>query len=119
MGKRLHILQHSLGVDQFGRGKQYRNHFVTGEGSVDHPACLALVRDGLMTRREGGILTGGDDVFFVTEAGKEFVRANSPKPSAKQLAKDRYGRFLDMSDVMPDLTFRAFLEMDKTGGDHA
>lgn len=29
----LNILQHSLGLDEYGRGTPYRNHFVTGEGS--------------------------------------------------------------------------------------
>jgi hypothetical protein len=105
----LHILQHSLGVDRFGRG-EYRNHFVTGEGSLDHPACMDAVSRGLMQRHPGNALTGEMDLFVVTEAGKQFVRDNVQKVDAKQRRKDRYSRFLDLSDVMPDLTFRDFLK---------
>lgn len=64
-----HILRHALGLD---RGPvAYRNRFVTGPGSVDHPDCLALVAMGHMTRRDASTLCfGGDDLFRVTEQGK-------------------------------------------------
>lgn len=113
MSNLLSILQHSLGVDKFGRGYQYRNRFVTGEGSVDHPTCMAAVEQGLMQRYAGNALTGEMDLFVVTAAGKEFVRVNSPKPDARQRRKDRYSRFLHLSDVMPDLTFGDFLRREK------
>lgn len=71
----LHILQHSLGLDHFGKGRQYRNHFVTGAGTDDHSACIALVNQGLMTRRAGSELSGGYDVFHVTAAGIAHVKA--------------------------------------------
>lgn len=68
-----HILRHSLGLT---RGKrEYRNHFVTGPGSKDHDDCMALTEMGLMTRRAGNELSGGDDVFTVTDAGKDAARA--------------------------------------------
>ena len=69
----LHILQHSLGLT-YGK-KMYRNHFCTGEGSSDHPDCMFLVCAGYMTRRKGSQITGGDDVFYVTEEGKDLCRA--------------------------------------------
>jgi hypothetical protein len=69
-----HILRHSLGVPDPGQAHFYRNHFVTGEGSVDYPHCMALVDKGLMWRRDGNPLTGGDDLFGVTDAGKAAVR---------------------------------------------
>lgn len=68
--RQLHVLRHSLGVGDDGKGVAYRNHFVTGEGSKDHPDCMALVALGLMTRRDGSPMTGGDDLFTVTDAGK-------------------------------------------------
>lgn len=71
---RMHILRHSLGVPDPGQTDMYRNHFVTGEGSIDYPDCMALTDMGLMQRRKGNELTGGDDVFIVTEAGKAVVR---------------------------------------------
>jgi hypothetical protein len=70
----VHILRHSLGVPDPSQTNMYRNHFVTGEGSLDHPDCMELVGKGLMTRRKGNAITGGDDAFFVTEAGKALVR---------------------------------------------
>lgn len=71
---RMHILRHSLGVPDLGQTDMYRNHFVTGEGSVDYPDCMALTEMGFMQCRKGSELTGGDNVFFVTEAGKAAVR---------------------------------------------
>lgn len=113
MSELLQILQHSLGVDQFGRGNQYRNHFVTGEGSTDHPVCMEAVNRGLMTRHAGNALTGDMDLFYVTEAGKVYVAENSPKPDRKQKNRDRYSRYLSVSDCMPDLTFGDFLKREK------
>lgn len=91
---RLHILQHSLGLDQFGRGRQYRNYFVTGEGSDDFPVCMALVEQGLMTRRPGTSITGWDDLFTVTSAGIKYVADNSPAPPKLTRSQQRYEDFL-------------------------
>jgi len=94
----MHILQHSLGVDKYGRGEQYRNHFVTGEGSKDHAACLRLVELGLMLRRTGNAITGGDDLFWVSAYGVDYVAINSPSPPPeKKLTRSqrRYRKFLN------------------------
>ena len=90
----LHILQHSLGLDQYGEGRQYRNHFVTGAGSKDWDACRALVDAGLMTEQKGHpLLTDGDSVFYVTPAGIDFVALNSPaKPNEPK--PSRYTEYL-------------------------
>lgn len=102
----LHILQHSLGLDAYGQGRQYRNHFVTGPGSKDWDACRALVDAGLMTENKGHeLLTAGDSVFYVTEAGKDYVAANSPKPPKVSRSRARYLRFLEYGD-----SFSNFLE---------
>lgn len=99
--KRLHILQHSLGVDEFGRGKMYRTRFVTGPGSLDYDTCMALVADGLMTRRDASTLPfGGNDLFFVTEAGKCHVREHSPKPPKLTRGQKRYRDFLNFDGSM-------------------
>lgn len=90
----LDILQHSLGLDQHGRGESYRNRFVTGEGSKDHAHCMALVEQGLMNRRAGFALAGGDDLFMVTEAGRAAVREHSPPPPKLTRAQQRYQQFL-------------------------
>jgi len=77
MDDELNILQHSLGLNGKGQGVQYRNHFVTGPGSTDHAACMALVEKGFMTRRQGSALSGWDDVFHVTQEGIAHVRSGS------------------------------------------
>lgn len=91
----LHILQHSLGVDQYGRGEQYRNHFCTGPGSDDHPICMALTEQGLMTRRVAPEHYGGMDFFYVTDAGRQYVAANSPPPPKLTRGERRYQQYLD------------------------
>ena len=91
IAEQLHILQHSLGLDRYGRGTMYRNRFVTGAGSIDHPACLALVDQGFMTRRANVELFGGDDIFTVTEAGKRAVVAESPDEPAIETSGGDHG----------------------------
>lgn len=94
--KILHIIQHSLGCDEFGRGNQFRNHFVTGEGSIDHPICTGAVERGLMVcRRKGYELYGGDDVFAVTPEGKAWMAENSPAPPKLTRSQQRYQDYLD------------------------
>jgi hypothetical protein len=94
MTVKLHILQHSLGLDQYGHGNWHRNYFVTGPGSADCPACVALVKQGLMTQTHGNSITGGDDVFRVTDAGKRHVTEHSPKPPKLTRSQKRYEAFL-------------------------
>lgn len=98
MGNRLQILQHSLGLDQYGEGRQYRNHFCTGPGSTDFDDCRALVADGLMTERSGNALSGGDSVFHVTPKGIDYVALNSSKrPPEPKLTRSqkRYRAWLN------------------------
>lgn len=98
MSGELHILQHALGVDQYGRGRRFRRHFVTGPGSDDYDACMSLVGKGLMTHRAGNELSGGDDVFLVTVEGERYVTEHSPPPpEAPKLSRSqkRYQDYLD------------------------
>lgn len=97
----LHILQHSLGVDQYGRGRQYRNHFCTGPGSLDHPTCLDLTARGLMTRRIAPKFFGGADMFYVTDAGRAYVAEHSPAPPKLSRSKQRYQDYLDADCGIP------------------
>lgn len=95
MDNDLHILQHALGVDQHGRGQQYRNHFCTGEGSADHATCNSLVERGLMKVRRAVAMYGGDDLFFVTDEGRAWMAANSPPPPKLTRSQQRYQQYLD------------------------
>ena len=110
--KRLHIIRHSLGLDDKGQGREYRNRFITGPGSEDHAVCMALVTNELMSRRAGSELTGGDDTFHVTEAGRTFERANRPPVKKLTRSQARYRRFL-AADI--GWSFREFLAMDGKG----
>jgi len=103
----LHILQHALGLDAHGQGTSYRNYFVTGAGSTDYPDCVALVGMGLMRQTIGNSITGGDDVFRVTDAGRAHVAEHSPPPPKLTRSQKRYQQFLD-ADC--GLTFREWLQ---------
>ena len=71
--EQLDILRHALGLGRSDHA--YRNHFVTGPGSTDYPHCEALVAQGLMTKRDGHPLSGGDPIFSVTNAGSAVAAA--------------------------------------------
>ena len=75
--EQLHVLQHSLGVDQYAQGKMYRNHFCAG--GKDEEICRELVDLGYMKQHA----TTNWLPYFncsVTEAGKAAMLAESPKP---------------------------------------
>lgn len=106
----LHILQHSLGLDQYGRGRMYRDHFCTGEGSIDHPHCMTLVAQGYMTRRAGVPLYGGDDLFRVTPEGVKAMREQSPAPPPEPKRTRSQQRYLDYLNFDSGLTFGEYLK---------
>ena len=64
------LARHALGLPNKQR-RSYRNHFVTGPGSVDYREWHTMVAMGDATRRAGSALTGGDDLFRLTRAGAE------------------------------------------------
>ena len=89
--QQLQILQHSLGVDQYGRGRQYRNHFCAG--GADEITCRELVELGYMRQHRTTDLFP-DYNCSVTEAGKVAMLAQSPKPPKLSRSQHRYRRFL-------------------------
>lgn len=109
--KDLEILQHSLGVDQYGQGRMFRNHFVGGEKE-----CRLLVASGYMTEHPASELTGGDPWFRVTEAGKREVIEQSPKPPKLTRSQQRYRRFLNDDS---GLSFKEWLTWEKSRADTA
>ena len=111
MDSKLHILQHSLGVGDYGDKPSHRNHFVTGPSSTDYDNCMALVDSGLMTRRDGSAISGGDDIFRVTQKGIDFIALNSPKkPPERKLtrAKQNYQNWLDADCGLPFWEYMGF-----------
>lgn len=95
--KQLEILQHALGVDHFGQGKMYRNHFCAGGGDVD--ICQELIDLGFMK------LHRTTEVFpdfncSVTETGKRAMIESSPKPPKLTRSQRRYREFLNADSGM-------------------
>jgi hypothetical protein len=62
------LARHALGLDKRQK-RSYRNRFVTGPGSDDHPAWMQMEKAGQAWRRPGSELTGGDDLFGLTITG--------------------------------------------------
>lgn len=96
----LHILQHALGRDEYGRRPQgrtddYRNHYCAGEGHDGFDLCREAVAAGLMVEHAPRAISGGDYIFTVTLGGEAYVREHSPKPPKMTRSKARYLRFLD------------------------
>ena len=99
----LQILQHSLGVDQYGHGRQYRNHFYAD--GKDISLCKELEAMGFMWSEKPSPLTGGSIPFFVTEEGKKAMADNSPKPPKLNRSKQRYQQYREYGD-----SFDSFLD---------
>lgn len=111
--EQLRILQHSLGRDGYGRGTDYRNHYCAGGDTI--PTCDELVALGYMrkSRLSGSALAGGDNVYHVTDIGKEYVAHNSAKPPKVSRDAGRYALWLSVRDCFPDWKFKDWL---KAGG---
>jgi hypothetical protein len=89
--RQLEILQHALGLDRYGRGRETRNHFCAG--SADEPTCRELIALGFMQQHRT------TEVFpyfncSVTDEGKSAVRRESPKPPKLTRGQRRYRAFL-------------------------
>lgn len=97
----LHYMQHALGLDSYGQGSWYRNHFVSGPGCDGWEALCQLVELGLMKRHEPRPLFGGDYCFVVTEEGKRHVREKSPAPHKLSRSAVRYRQWLSSGADMP------------------
>lgn len=105
----LHILLHTIGLDDPYQEKSYRNHFVADDGHSDLPAIQKLCLEGLMEeQRAPGFLEAGDRVFRVTDCGRQAAERLRRRPTR---AQRRYHRFLEVADCCPDLTFREFLTL--------
>lgn len=90
--RQLEILQHSLGVDQYGQGNQYRNHFCAG--ASDEPTCRELVDLGYMYVFRPNASPYPYYNCSVTDAGKAAMLAESPKPPKLTRSQKRYREFL-------------------------
>lgn len=105
----LHILQHSLGVDEHGRGPQYRNRFVTDPDCSDGKVCAELVALGLMRDLGAMSLAGGMHCYHVTAEGKVAMWENSPKPPKLTRSQVRYREWLRGADALGGMKFGQWL----------
>lgn len=98
----LHILQHALGLDDYGQGSAYRNHFVATEGSESYGRCQAHADAGRMERHGPHGLYGGmtSYCFVVTEAGQQYVKEHSPEPPRLSRSQRRYRAYLAADSSM-------------------
>lgn len=110
----LHILQHSLGLDEYGRGKPYRNHYCIGERCDGFDLCRDAVAQGFMQEHAPREISGGDYIFTVTDAGRAYVREHSPAPPKLTRSKQRYLAFVD-ADC--GLTFGEWLKAGRDRGE--
>jgi hypothetical protein len=106
--EQLHILQHALGVDKYGLGEMYRNHYV---GGVED--CRPLVALGYMEECKPRAISGGDPWFYVTKEGKIAVSLESPKPPKITRSQRRMIDYRDFADAF-DCSFKDFLKIEKT-----
>ncbi len=113
----LHILQHALGLDDYGRdgkcalcpAKTYRNHYITDDNDDSGAMCNEMVASGLMERHAPRAISGEKPIFTVTEAGRAYIREHSPKPPRLSAGQARYQEWLDVSDAFPGLSFGDWL----------
>lgn len=89
--QQLGILQHALGVDKYGQGAQYRNHFCAG-GS-DEDICRELVALGYMKTFVRSYLPYYN--CTVTDEGKAAMLAQSPRQPRLTRGQRRYREFLN------------------------
>ncbi len=108
--KLLKILQHSLGVDEYGQGDQYRNHFATGPESTDFENCKSLCEMGLMEDLGPRQLCGGMHCFVVSPKGIDAVAFESPRPPKLTRSQKRYRDYLEIAECFDN--FRHFLAYD-------
>ncbi len=104
----LQILQHALGVDEYGRGQRYRNHFCAGGDDVAN--CAELVALGYMRSFRSPHLPYFNCI--VTSEGIDAMYRESLKPPRLTRSQQRYRKWLDVADAY-SCTFGEWL---KSGG---
>lgn len=102
----LSIVQHSLGVDQYGQGEMYRNHFA----SDPTPELENLVTHGLLADRGVVKWAGELHCYCVTKKGIRWMKKQSPAPPKVSRSQLRYRKWLDVQDCFGDMTFGEWLK---------
>lgn len=104
----LDTLRHMLGINTpYDRvPKPYRNYAAVNPGD---PEFLELEKRGMVkrfARAKPGVTE--DDYYRCTEKGRlEAMRSH--RNIRKSRSQRRYNKYLEVSDICPDLTFKEFL----------
>lgn len=106
----LQILQHSLGLDRYGQGPRFRNHFVAG--GRDLVICRDLVALGFMVEHPASGITGGSPWFNVSPLGIEAVELQSPVPPTPPKASHSQRRYRDYLRADAGYDFAEFLGIE-------
>ena len=106
----LYILQHSLGVDEYGQGNQYRNHFATEPQNDNFVLCEQLCEMELMQDHGTREIWGDMHCFSVTPKGVDVIALESPATPKISRSKKRYQEYLKIADCFE--SFRDFLRYD-------
>jgi hypothetical protein len=100
--QQLHILRHSLGLDDNGHGRSYRNYFCTGPECDSYQDCEALKEMGFMMC---GQVMDKNHFYHVTLAGEGEALRDVVRP-VLGASQRRYQKFLELDSGM---TFKQFL----------
>ncbi len=107
--QQLHVLQHSMGLDEYGRGSKYRNRYVCDP----QPLLESLVALGFMYDNGALQIADGMHVYCVTPAGEDAIERESPKaPKAPKVSRSRQ-RYLDFLSADTGETFIEWLRRRK------
>jgi len=103
----LHTLRHMLGITDLSQRepRPYRNYAATVPGD---PEYTELERLGMVCEYIPTALSGSYRWMKCTQAGREAAIKDFYK-NRESKSKRVYVRFLEIHDVMPDLTFKEFL----------
>lgn len=110
--RQLAILQHSLGLNEFGEGSFFRNHFVVGPYGSDRENIKCLVNQSFMEKSPvlGALIGEDSECFHVTALGIDFVKKKSPTRARKTKSQQRGARWREYGDCFD--SFRDFLKWD-------
>lgn len=104
--KHIHILRHSLGLDDKGHGREYRNYYCSGLDCDGYSDLIELEYFGLMKL---GKIDHKNHFFYVTEEGKSEARKGVVYHKLTRDQK-RYQAFRAWKDVYDDITFLDWLK---------
>ncbi|OCG82135.1 hypothetical protein LMG667_19770 [Xanthomonas euvesicatoria] len=76
--------------------------FLTGAGSPDFDPCLDLTTRGLLTRHRPNALSGGSEIFRITDAGRAATAAHakSTVPTPLTRSQRRYRAWLSSNSPL-------------------